>query len=175
MLHVKRGRLALVVAFSWPLGGCNVAGVAVMAAIEPQYSPGTLAAEYTDRTHALATAGCFDLALSIKAASRPVLEWRMGNRCISPAEVDLSRLLAYDDANARVVLRDPNGEIGPRTVAPRREVVARIALETAPSARRICIDTHRIVSTTSGAPAPRPVCLQLEEDPRRWVAVGAGT
>jgi hypothetical protein len=99
----------------------------------------------------------------------------MGNRCISPAEADLSRVLAYDDAKARVILRDPNGEISPRTVAPRREVVARIALETGPSARRICIDASRIVSTPPGTPAPRPVCLELEEDPRRWVAVGAGT
>ena len=175
MLLKACSSVAALALASIPLGGCHVALVGMSGVLQPSYSAGDLAREYGDRSHALTTVGCFDVALSARTESaRTVLEWQLGNRCLSPAEADLSRAVTYEEGHAPLRIHDPDGEIGPRTVGPRREVSARLALEGGSATRRLCVDPSLIAGAAPDR-APHPLCLVASGDGPPWYRAGEGT
>jgi hypothetical protein len=155
------------------LCGCNLA-LGVAAALQPYYSAGGMEHDYADRAHATQTIDCLDMAVDL-ASERglTVMEWRMGNRCNAPVRTDLSRLSVIerhrDSTTTPLDLSDPNGEMGPRDLAPRRAAIERIAIrDPAHDAASVCIDVSRVVDCAQAAASP-PLCFIWRD---RWLARG---
>jgi hypothetical protein len=156
---------------------CNVL-VGVGAALQPYYSSGALGREYASSTHAIETVGCVDLALDVVAGEPTVLEWRMGNRCNATVRTDLSRAVvsAYRKGGGQTPASfiDPNGEIGPHDLAPRREAFERIALRVGDAdgdVVELCVDV-RAVAPLEGS-SPPPACFARAAG--RYVSVRGGS
>ena len=137
---------------------CNVV-VGIGAALQPYYSSGALGREYATPTHAIETVGCVDLALDVVAGEPMVLEWRMGNRCNSSVRTDLSRAVVSahhrDGGQTPAAFIDPNGEIGPHDLAPRRAAFERIALRVGDSdgdVVELCVDVPAVVPLEGSSP-----------------------
>jgi hypothetical protein len=154
--------------------GCNVVGGA-LAAAQPYYSAGDLERDQRGARQATASVGCVDVALDLESdGDRTVLDWRMGNRCNAPVMTDLSRIAIVeshaDGSSADLALDDPNGEIGPRDLAPRREALERIAIRgAARESKGVCVDVSR-VADSGGARAPSPMCFTWNG---HWLARGS--
>jgi hypothetical protein len=166
---------SLVAAPALVLAGCNVL-FGAEAALQPYYSPGSLAHDHGDARSATETIGCLDLAFRLADVdSRTVLEWRMGNRCNDGVATDLSRVAVVtrreqERKQARFV--DPNGEIGPRDLAPRREAFERIAIRLDDERGKpdaICVDPSAVVAHSGDAPPP--TCFAWNG---AWYPIGRG-
>jgi hypothetical protein len=155
-------------------GGC-VLPVGVLAGFQPYYSHGDFEKAYADKTHALATVGCVDVAPSLReAAGALVLDFRMGNRCGDAVVVDLTQLRLYavsvGGERAPRSLVDPNEEIRPLPLPGRGQAFEPIAVREPGSPEQLCIDVSAI------APPTRATLPQLCFTKRgeRWVAVSGG-
>jgi hypothetical protein len=171
---VFRRAAALLLTPVFGLCGCNLV-LGVAAAFQPYYSGGGFEHEYGDRAHATQTIDCLDVAIDLTSEQgETVMEWRMGNRCNAPVRTDLSRLVLterhHDSSTTPLDLKDPNGEMGPRDLAPRRAATERIALHGDPDhdAASVCIDASGVVDRGTAPPSP-PLCF-IRRD--RWLARG---
>jgi hypothetical protein len=145
------------------LCGCHMLLIGMFA--PSTYSPGTVGAGLAPSSHAVTAIGHVDVAVGlVKEERRTVLEWRMGNGDDSPVQTDLSALRVTargeDGVEARVPLVDPNKEIGPMPLAPRRAALERIALKLPDGTRKVCVSMAGVVQ---GAAAPSP-CFTLDGD-----------
>lgn len=167
-LHCLRGMVVrplpvLASLASLGLCGCHVLLIAMFA--PPTYSPGTIGAGLSPASHAVATMGHVDVAVDLaRDDGRTVLEWRMGNGGDSPVRTDLSALRitarGADGLEARVALVDPNKEIGPKPLAPRRAAYERIALKLPDGASKVCVSMAGVVADVGASP---PACFTLDD------------
>ena len=128
------------------------------------YHPGSLihgeipGTGFTGRS---ATVGCLDIAVARRAdyESSAVLQYRFGNRCNGPVEVDLGRIAVVarfaDGSEERLVPYDPSMEIRPARISGRRSGWEAIAYPTSQKALQVCAELSAI-TPFAGAAARRP-------------------
>jgi hypothetical protein len=114
------------------------------------YTPGSLAKALPSTSHALDTLDCVDVAMSLAPdGARTSLEWRMGNRCDRPVDIDTSFLVVTarspDEAETLVAFIDPSRELGPHPLEPRRTALDRIGLAVPDRADRVCVSYNGVV------------------------------
>jgi hypothetical protein len=98
-----------------------------------------------------ASVGCLDVAI----ARRPdhdgsaVLQYRFGNRCSRPTEVDLQRVAVIgrfaDGREESLTAYDPNGELSPLLLGGRLAGREALAYPTAGVAVQVCVDAASLV------------------------------
>jgi hypothetical protein len=97
------------------------------------------------------TLGCLDLALARRAdlAGDAVLQYRFGNRCNRPIEVDLQRVAVVarfgDGREVALSPHDPSSELRAARLAGRHAGREAIAYPTREPTAQVCVDAASIV------------------------------
>jgi hypothetical protein len=110
-----------------------------------------------------ATVGCLDVAISrrVDYDASAVLQYRFGNRCNRPVEVDLQRVAVvgrFGDGNeVALAPYDPRLELRPVRVSGRRTGREAIAYPTPRPATQVCVDAASLVHA----------------EPARWMCFGS--
>src|SRR5262249_54993723 len=127
-----------------------------VASAPKTYDTGDLAREFAP-THAFAAVGCIEMAPSLRRTdSQIVLEWRMGNRCNEPVQIDLRNLAitgrSADGEQWPIHVYDPADEIRVLPLPPRREAFEVLVLKLPGEPVQICIDVSSVAPGLSRSP-----------------------
>lgn len=112
-----------------------------------------------------ATVGCLDIAIQrrVDHEAKPVLAYRLGNRCNRAVEVDLLHVAVVghttDGREVALAPYDPRGEVRPALLDGRLVASEALAYTARGPVDRICVDAASI----------------LRAQPARWLCFGGAT